>query len=109
MEKKKSLRNAMFVMAAIIGLTGTFAGTAHADEWRGDHGGYYHDNDRYDHDRDRRDRDWRWRHEHQAQYKPYYVVQQPQVIVAQAQPQYIQQPADNSSSGFNITIPINFR
>ena len=91
MTNKRALGGTFFALAMIIGLTSVFTATAHADEW-------------HDHGRDSRE----WHHRHHWHQYPVFIEQpvyQPRVIY---RPVIIQAPEAEESSGFNITIPVNF-
>jgi len=95
MKNKRNIGKTLFALAMMICLTNAFAVTAHADEGR--------DHEWRDHERDARE----WHHRHHRHDHP-AVIEQPNVVYAP--PVIIQAPAaDTGSSGFNITIPINFR
>jgi hypothetical protein len=92
MKNKTTIGRTLFALAMVISLTSTLATTASADEWR-------------DHERDAHE--WHHHHMHRHHDQP-VVVEQPNVVYAP--PVVIQAPvADSGSSGFNVTIPINFR
>jgi hypothetical protein len=89
MKNKRTFSKTLFALAMVIGLMNSFATTAHADEWR-------------DHERDSHE----WHHRHHRHDHP-TVIEQPNVVYAP--PVVIQAPAAEGGSGFNVTIPINFR
>ncbi len=96
MKNKLNTGRTLFALAMMVVLTNAFAATARADEGR-------HDEWR-DHERDARE----WHHRHMHRHDHPVIVEQPNVVYAP--PVIIQAPAaDTGSSGFNITIPINFR
>jgi hypothetical protein len=91
MKNKTNISRTLFALAMVIGLTSALATTASADEWR-------------DHERDAHE----WHHKHMHRHDRPVVVEQPNVVYAP--PVVIQAPvAESGSSGFNVTIPINFR
>jgi hypothetical protein len=90
MTNRKTFGRTLFATVMMIGLMGTFAATAHADEWR-------------DHERDARE--WHHRHHMHDHDRP-IVVQQPNVVYAP--PLVVEAPSSGSSGGLNITIPLNF-
>jgi len=92
MKNKTNIGKTLFALAMVIGLTGTLATTARADEW-------------HDHERDAHD----WHHKHFHHHGPRVIHEQPNVVYA---PPVIVQPSavvESSSPGLNITVPINFR
>jgi len=98
MKNKLKIGRTLFALAMVIAVTNAFATTARADEGR-DH------DDWKKHERDARE--WHHRHHHK---QPVIVEQQPNIVYAP--PVVVEAPqaaADTGSSGFNITIPINFR
>jgi hypothetical protein len=81
-----------FAFAMVVGLMNTFASTAHADEWQ-------------DHQRDARE--WRHHHHHHPMGPGRPVVyEQPNVVYA---PPVVVEAPQAADSGFNITIPLNFK
>jgi hypothetical protein len=88
MKNKLNIGKTLFALAMMICLTNSFTATAHADEWR-------------DHERDSRE----WHHRHHRHDHP-VVEERPNVVYAP--PVIIQAPPAEGSSGFNITIPLNF-
>jgi hypothetical protein len=88
MKKQFNAGKVLFALAMIIGLSNTFIGTAHADDWQ---------------DHERAAREWHKRHIHQQWQPAPDVVYAPPVIVEPA-------PTINVPlSGMNIVIPLNFR
>lgn len=100
MKKKLNVGRAFFALALVVVLTNSFTTTAQADEER-DH------DDWRRHERDARE----WHNRHMRHHNQSTIVeQQPNIVYAP--PVIVEAPqasADTGSSGFNITIPINFR
>ncbi len=106
MKKQCKRARAVFVMAAVIGLTGMFSGTARADDdgWR------HHE--RYEHQRyvrEHYDHDARWRYQRPVEYRHYYYDRDGrlEVFYSPAPPVIVERPV--APSGFNIVIPLDLR
>ena len=100
MKNKLSAGRTLFALAMIVVLTNAFAATARADEGRNSDEWRKHE---------RNAREWHHRHMHRHN-QPTIVEQQPNIVYVP--PVIVEAPqaaADTGSSGFNITIPINFR
>ena len=99
MKNKLKTGKTLFALALVVVLTNAFATTARADAGR--------DNDEWrKHERDARE----WHHRHMHRHYQSVAAQQPNIVYAP--PVVVELPqaaADTGSSGFNITIPINFR
>src|SRR5665213_1241811 len=100
MKNKLNIGRTLFALAMIVILTNAFAATARADEGR--NGDEWRKHQREAHE-------WHNHHMHRHN-QPNIVEQQPNIVYAS--PVIVEAPqaaADTGSSGFNITIPINFR
>ena len=99
MKNKLNTGRRLFALAMIAVLTNAFAATAQADEGRG--------RDEW-RDHERNAREWHYRHMHRHDQP--VAIEQPNIVYAP--PVIVEAPqlsSDTGSSGFNITIPINFR
>ncbi len=113
MKKQRKLPQALFAAVAVIGLMGTFSGTARADDdgWR------YHE--RYEHQRYARedynhedyDRDAHWHYERHAEYRHYYYDRDGRLVVYynDVRPTLFEPRPVAEPSGFNIVIPLDIR
>ncbi len=110
MKKQRKLAQTLFVAAAVIGLMGTFSGTAHADD---DDRGWRH-HERYEHQRYARedyDRDAHWRYERHVEYRHYYYDRDGRLVVYynDVRPTFFEPRPVVEPSGFNIVIPLDIR